>query len=274
MVQGVSFPNTLLTDIIELREVHQVYEGGNKHVLSGFDLLIEDKPGQGQFVVLLGISGSGKSTVLRYLAGLQEPTSGQVLVHGRPRSENGAISMVFQEYSSFPWYSVLRNVELPLEMKGVPKNERRERAMDMIKKVGLLGHEHKYAQSPLLSGGQLQRVAIARSLISNPEIILMDEPFGALDGITRYDMQLLLADLWGSLQSTIIFVTHDIAEAVFLGDDIYVLDPRIGKISFHLPVDLPLSRDLLTKRTPRFIELVGQVEEALLETSRPLEVRQ
>jgi NitT/TauT family transport system ATP-binding protein len=271
MPHAVEFIDTTLPDIIQLKGIRQTYKGVEKPILDGFNLLIEDKPGQGEFVVLLGISGSGKSTVLRYIAGLQEPTNGEVLIHGRPRSENGSISMVFQEYSSFPWYTVLENVALPLRIRGVGKKERYERAMEMILKVGLAGHEHKYAQAPTLSGGQLQRVAIARSLITNPSIILMDEPFGALDDVTRYEMQLLLADLWASLQSTIIFVTHDRTEAVFLGDDVYVLDPRIGKIGTHIPIDLPLSRDLVTKRSPRFMELVGQVTEALMDTARPLE---
>jgi NitT/TauT family transport system ATP-binding protein len=220
--------------------------------------------------VLLGISGSGKSTIFRYLNGLQTPTAGTVLIKGKTVAEYGAVSTVFQDYSSMPWMTVLQNVELPLLFKGVAKKERRERALEMIARVGLKGHEYKYARTPTLSGGQLQRVAIARSLIANPEIILMDEPFGALDGITRFEMQQLLASLWMSSQSTIIFVTHDQQEAVFLGDDIYVLDPRIGKINAHIRVDLPFPRNLLTKRDPRFMQLVTEVDMALMETSLPL----
>lgn len=265
---GILFPNTSLPDIIDFQGVTQTY--GEKVVLNELNLLIEDKPDQGQFVVLMGISGCGKSTLLRYLNRLQKPTSGEVLVFGKPVAESGAISTVFQDYSSFYWYTVLQNVELPLRLQGIPKKERRERALEMIAKVGLKGHEHKFARAPLLSGGQLQRVAIARSLIANPAIILMDEPFGALDGNTRYEMQMLLADLWKTLQSTIIFVTHDFAEAIFLGDDIYVLDPRIGKIGKHIPVNMPMDRSLLTKREPRFAELVLQLEEALIETGHPL----
>ncbi|MEJ0053994.1 MAG: ABC transporter ATP-binding protein [bacterium] len=264
---GVEFVNTDLPDIIELRGVTQRY--GQRTVLDGLNLLIEDKPDQGQFVVLLGISGSGKSTIFRYLNGLQTPTSGAVLIKGKPVSEYGAVSTVFQDYSSLPWRTVLQNVELPLVFKSVKKRERRERALEIIARVGLKGHEHKYARTPTLSGGQLQRVAIARSLIANPEIILMDEPFGALDGITRFEMQQLLADLWKTSQSTIVFVTHDQQEAVFLGDDIYVLDPRIGKIGSRIRVDLPLVRDLSTKRDPRFMQLVTEVDMALMETSLP-----
>lgn len=261
----VGFENTHLPDIVELRGVSQSYDGGESWVLRGLNLLIEDKSNQGEFVVIMGISGSGKSHLLRYIAGLQKPTEGQVLVHGTPRDDK-AISMVFQRYSSFPWYTVRENVELPLRIRGVPKAERRERAMEMIEKVGLLGHEKKFAQSPGLSGGQLQRVAIARSLIANPEIVLMDEPFGALDGLTRYQMQQLLCGLWTELESTVIFVTHDMEEAVLLGDDIYILDPRIGQISSHIHVDLPFKRDLDTKSRPEFMRHVMEVERALVET--------
>lgn len=262
----VPFINTDLPDIIEFRGVSQVY--GKKVVLSGLNLLIEDIPNQGQFVVLVGKSGCGKSTLLRYLNRLQTPTAGEVLVRGKPLEEAGAISTVFQDYSSFPWYTVLQNVELPLRLQGVSRKERRLRAMDMIAKVGLSGHEQKYARAPLLSGGQLQRVAIARSLITNPDIILMDEPFGALDGITRYEMQMLLIELWKTSQSTIVFVTHDYQEAIFLGDDVYVLDPRTGKIGTHIHVDLPFDRSMATKHEPRFAQLVLQLEEALLETAQ------
>lgn len=260
----VTFTNTELPDIIEFKGVTQKY--GPKVVLNELNLLIEDIPGQGQFIVLVGESGCGKSTLLRYLNRLQTPTSGQVLVRGKPIDEAGAISTVFQDYSSFPWFTVLENVELPLRLKGVPRKERRAQAMDMIAKVGLSGHEHKYARAPQLSGGQLQRVAIARSLITNPDIVLMDEPFGALDGITRYEMQMLLLSLWKTSQSTIVFITHDYQEAIFLGDDVYVIDPRTGKIGTHIHVDLPFDRSVATKREPRFAQLVMQLEEALLET--------
>lgn len=267
-MEEVTFINTELPDIIEFRGVSQRY--GDKVVLDELNLLIENKPNQGQFVVLVGISGCGKSTLLRYLNRLQEPTSGQVLVHGKPVEECGAISTVFQDYSSFYWMTVLENVEFPLLIRNVPPRERRERALAMIAKVGLSGHEYKYARAPLLSGGQLQRVAIARSLITNPEIILMDEPYGALDCITRYEMQMLLLSLWKETQSTVIFITHDYQEAIFLGDDVYVLAPGVGKIVKHIPVDLPPERTLQAKRNPRFAELVRELEEALFATTHPV----
>lgn len=257
------FINTPAPDIIELRNISQSYDDGKTHVLQNFNLLIEDKPNQGQFVVLLGLSGCGKSTVLRYIAGLQQPTSGEVLIDGRPRQATDHVGMVFQKYSSFPWLSVLDNVALGLAYQHIKPAERRSRALDMIEKVGLKGHEHKYAQYPSLSGGQLQRVAIARSLLANPRILLMDEPFGALDISTRLRMQDMLIRIWGEVHPTIVFVTHDIAEAVYLGDDIYVMRANPGYITHHLPVKLPMQRDRTIKRDPLFVQMVNQVEDVL-----------
>lgn len=264
---GVTFTDSGLPNVVELRNVSQTYDGGKSWILERCNFLIEDKPDQGQFVVILGLSGCGKSTLLRYIAGLQEPTSGEVLIHGKPRTKDDVISKVFQQYSSFEFRNVIDNVALPLELKGVRRKEREERAMEMIRKVGLDGHEHKWAQHGLLSGGQLQRVAIARSLISNPGIILMDEPFGALDGVTRYQMQMLLAGLWLEMQSTVVFVTHDIHEAVFLGDDIYIMSPAHGCIVDHIGVDLPLQREKSITHTPRFLALVAAVDDALQRTA-------
>ena len=162
-----------------------------------------------------------------------------------------------------PWMTALENVMLPLRVKGVPKREAHDQAMEMMKAIGLDGHEHKYAQEPLLSGGQLQRVAIARSLIAAPNIILMDEPFVALDLHTRLDMQLLIADIYERLRPTIIFVTHDISEAVFLADDIYIMRTNPGQIVDHIVVDLGLHRDRATKRHPHFLELAYLVEDTI-----------
>jgi len=210
-------------NIIELRGISQSYDGGQNWIMQDLDFLVEDKPDQGQFVVILGMSGSGKSTLLRYIAGLQKPTKGNVLINGKTVDESQRVSMVFQQYSSLPWKTVLQNVSLALEFQGMGKKEREAKAMELIKLVGLEGHEHKFAQYPTLSGGQLQRVAIARSLLANPKILLMDEPFGALDVKTRLNMQDLLTKIWRKFQSTIIFVTHDISEAVYLAEDIYIL---------------------------------------------------
>ncbi len=259
--------DTGLNDIIRLESIGQSYDGGQSWIIKDLDFIVEDKPDQGQFVVILGMSGSGKSTLLRYIAGLQEPTQGRVLIHGRERTESDRVSMVFQQYSSLPWMTVLDNVGLALRYQGVTKAERDERAMEMLKLVGLEGHENKFAQYPTLSGGQLQRIAIARSLLANPKILVMDEPFGALDIKTRLQMQDLLISLWHQFQSTILFVTHDISEAVYLGDDIYILKSQPSKFVKHIKVNLPFERNKMTKRTTEYTQMVHQVEDAMMEVS-------
>lgn len=259
--------NVVLDNIIELRGISQSYDGGKNWIMDGLDFIIEDKPNQGQFSVILGMSGSGKSTLLRYIAGLQKPTKGEIIVNGKPVSPDNRVSMVFQQYSSLPWMTVLDNVGLALRFKGMKKKDRDEKAMELIKLVGLEGHEHKYAQYPSLSGGQLQRVAIARSLLANSKILLMDEPFGALDIRTRLQMQDLLIGLWEKFQSTIVFVTHDISEAVYLADDIYILKAQPSKIVEHIDIDLPLQRSREVKRDPRYTELVHHVEDRMLHVS-------
>lgn len=256
-----------LDNIIELKNIGQTYDGGGNWIIKDFNLIIEDKPAQGQFIVILGMSGSGKSTILRYIAGLQQPSEGQVLIKGKPVDDKTHVSMVFQQYSSMPWMTVLDNVGLALRYQGVNKKDRDERAMEMIKLVGLEGHEKKYAMYPTLSGGQLQRVAIARSMLSNPEILLMDEPFGALDVKTRIQMQELLLQLWEKFHSTVIFVTHDISEAVYLGDDIYIMKYAPSRIVEHIHVDLPLIRTRETKRDAHYTQLVHHVEDLMMKVS-------
>ncbi|MCI5059001.1 MAG: ABC transporter ATP-binding protein [Flavobacteriales bacterium] len=264
----VEFQDTSAQEnIIELRGIDQSYDGGKSYIIKGLDLLIEDKPMQGQFVVIMGMSGCGKSTLLRYIAGLQKPTNGEVFIKGKPITSDTRVSMVFQRYSSLPWMSVLDNVGLALRYQGVSKKERDERSMEMIKLVGLEGHEKKYAQYPNLSGGQLQRVAIARSLIANPEILLMDEPFGALDIKTRLQMQDLLIEIWEKFKPTVVFVTHDIQEAVYLGDDIYIMDYAPSKIKEHVYVDLPFNRSRLIKRETKFLQIENQVEDLMMQIS-------
>ncbi|MEM9259028.1 MAG: ATP-binding cassette domain-containing protein, partial [Bacteroidota bacterium] len=152
------FSDSGLENIIELRNIDQSYDEGKSYIIKGLEFLVEDKPAQGQFVVILGASGAGKSTVLRYIAGLQRPTNGTVLIKGKPVGEAQRVGMVFQQYSSLPWLNVLENVALPLQYQGVAKSERLDRAEEMVQLVGLAGHEKKYAQYPTLSGGQLQRV--------------------------------------------------------------------------------------------------------------------
>lgn len=261
--QPIKMINTELPDILELRGVKQVY-GDKPPVLEDLNLLIEDKPNQGQFVVLLGPSGCGKSTLLRYIAQLQKPTAGEVLMYGRPITQADRVGMVFQQYSSFPWLTVLENVALGLKYRGISTKERKEKAMDMIVKVGLEGHENKFAQYPTLSGGQLQRVAIARSLLYDSKVLLMDEPFGALDIETRSQMQDLLAKIWTDISPTIIFVTHDISEAVYLGDDIYVMGRNPGNIIGKFASPLPLVRNRDMKRQHGFVMRVNEIEDFMV----------
>lgn len=254
-------------NIIELRNISQSYDNGQSWIIQDLEFMIQDKPDQGQFVVVLGMSGCGKSTLLRYIAGLQQPTKGEVLIEQKPISKDRRVSMVFQQYSSLPWMTVLDNIALALRYQGISKKDRNEQAMELVKLVGLEGHEQKFAQYPTLSGGQLQRVAIARSLLANPSILLMDEPFGALDIRTRINMQELLSDIWHKFQSTIIFVTHDIAEAVYLADDIYIMKSAPSKFVEHVDIDLPIVRDPSIKRDPRYTELVHIVEDTMMKVA-------
>jgi NitT/TauT family transport system ATP-binding protein len=261
--------------IIELKEVAQWYiddKGRKTVVIEHFNLMVENVPKKGQFICLLGPSGCGKSTVLRYIAGLQRPSEGQVLLYGKPRREEDHVGMVFQQYSSFPWLTVLDNVTLALEIKGVPRKERKEQAMSYIQACDLEKHADKYAQYPILSGGQLQRVAIARSLVSNPNLLLMDEPFGALDVNTRLRMQEMLMTIWERLwhintATTIVFVTHDIPEAVYLGTDIYIMQANPGRIVHHIAIDLPFDKTRQVKRDPRFVQYVYGIEDKMMALS-------
>lgn len=261
-----------LPAVLELRNIHQTYfdekNGKDFVVFDNFNLAIEDYERLGQFVVIMGKSGCGKSTLLRYWTGLQKPTSGEVLVGGKPIGERESIPMVFQQYSSLEWFTVLENVALPLTLKGVSKKEAHQKAMEMIKVVGLEGHENKYAKAPQLSGGQLQRVAIARSLVANPSMILLDEPFGALDGFTRAKMQFFLLELFqksevADLNPTVILVTHDPREAVLLGNDIYIMEANPGRLIKHLKPELPDQRDRSIRKNSRFVEIVSYVEDVM-----------
>lgn len=207
----------------------------------------------------------GKSTVLRYIAGLQKPTKGEILIHDKPQTKDTCVSMVFQQYSSLPWLSVLDNVALGLKFAGMKKKKRNEKAEEMIELVGLAGHEKKFAKYPILSGGQLQRIAIARSLLANLEIILFDEPFGALDIHTRSNMQQMVADIWSRINNlTVVFVTHDIPEAVFLGDEIWLMSANPGQIVNRIKVPFPLERPKELKRTREFTDLVNDIEDKMI----------
>jgi NitT/TauT family transport system ATP-binding protein len=250
-------------DIINLVNINQVYAEHNPPniVFKDFDLDIKDIKDQGQFITLMGKSGCGKSTLLRYISGLQEPTSGEVYIYGKKRTNKDRIPMVFQQYTSFEWKTVLQNVALPLILKGVNKDEANDKAMEMIKTVGLGGHENKWAKYPILSGGQLQRVAIARNLVVNPQILLMDEPFGALDTVTRKQIQLFLRSIFenAKIDPTVVFVTHSESEAVFLSSDIFILDSGPATIRHQIKVDLPQIRDDSVRYSTEFTDYVNKL---------------
>jgi NitT/TauT family transport system ATP-binding protein len=233
--------------------------------LSGIDLTISD----GEFVSLIGRSGCGKTTLLRMLAGLIGPTTGEVLVEGRPlwrggRADSAVVSqlgVVFQEANLFPWYSVADNISLPLRMRGVGKRERLDRAHELAELVGLTGFERSYPRE--LSGGMRQRVAIARALSIRPKLLLMDEPFGALDALTRERMNLELQRIALATEATVVFVTHDITEAVFLGDRVVHLTPRPGRIRQIKTVDFARPRSIDLETEPEFGAVVRELRHAL-----------
>jgi NitT/TauT family transport system ATP-binding protein len=208
----------------------------------------------GEFRVLLGPSGCGKSTILRLIAGLDFPTSGEVLVNGMPVHGPGRDrGMVFQKYTSFPWLTVAENIAYGMKINGVSKDEQRDTVAKLVEAVGLKGFERAYPGT--LSGGMQQRVAIARTLAVRPDIILMDEPFGALDAQTRSDMQELLLHIWDESASTILFVTHDVEEAIYLADHLFILSSRPGTIVEDLPVPFCRPRSPEMRQTPEFQEL-------------------
>jgi NitT/TauT family transport system ATP-binding protein len=210
-----------------------------------------------EFVCVLGPSGSGKSTLLRILAGLLEPSCGSFsFTGGRPK-----IGMVFQQSNLMPWRTTLDNITLPLELEGVPHADRRERAQKMIDLVGLQGFESSWPRD--LSGGMAQRVAIARALVHDPDILLLDEPFGSLDALTRERMWTELARIWQLRQKTVLMVTHSISEALFLADRVLVLTQRPGRIKLDLKVDLPRPRLDEMRYTSHFGELARQLKEAI-----------
>jgi NitT/TauT family transport system ATP-binding protein len=217
-------------------------------------------------VSLLGPSGCGKSTLLRLVADLIEPSEGRITIKGKsPRQArlDREYGIVFQSPVLYDWRSVLRNVQLPLEVMQVAPAERDTRAREMLALVGLKDFERHYPWQ--LSGGMQQRVSIARALSFKPSILLMDEPFGALDELTRERMNTELLNIWSKTDTTVIFVTHSIAEAVFLSSRVVVMSPRPGRIEKIVSIDLPRPRNFETREQPRFFELVTQVREGLRE---------
>lgn len=212
---------------------------------------VYDKPDAGEVIVFLGPSGCGKSTILKAVAGLLAPTEGAVLVDGKVVDDVGRDrGMVFQAYTSFGWLTVRQNVEYGLKLQGVGKSERRKVSDKILQSVGLAEFAGRYPKD--LSGGMKQRVAIARTLVNNPRVVLMDEPFGALDPQTRWGMQSLLLDVSRAENNTILFVTHDVSEAVYLADTIYVLSSRPARILHQVDVPAFPVRDIALKSAPEF----------------------
>jgi NitT/TauT family transport system ATP-binding protein len=251
--------------VVQFKQVTKRFRQGGEWstAIENVSFVVEDIPDAGEFITILGPSGCGKSTVLRLIAGLQPqfpPTTGEVLVFGQPVAGPGSDrGMVFQDYSSYPNRTVQGNVEFGLELQGKTRKERHDLARTWIEKVGLAGHEKKYPHE--LSGGMRQRVAIARTLAVRPRIILMDEPFGALDPETRYSMQELLVCLWRELAATVFFVTHSISEAAYLGDRVYIMKSCPGRLAEEIKLPRPAESPIAVETRSDFREVVALLKE-------------
>ncbi len=214
------------------------------------------------FITVLGPSGCGKSTLLRLIAGLETPSGGEILLDGQRIDGPGADrGVVFQSYTLFPWLSVRQNICFGLREKGMPLSQQREISEHFVAQVGLRGFESHFPKQ--LSGGMQQRVAIARALANDPKILLLDEPFGALDNQTRVLMQELLLGIWESARKTVLFVTHDIDEAIFMANRVVVFSARPGRIKADVPVDLPNPRHYTIKTSPEFMALKARLTEEI-----------
>ena len=245
---------------IRAEHIDKVYKTGNKSVEAIEDVSIDIQ--DNDFVCIVGPSGCGKSTLLRMLAGLDFPSAGNIIVNDRkvtgPGPDRG---MVFQTYTLFPWMNVEDNIKFGLKIKKLPKAEQQEIADRYLKIIGLEKFAQSYSKE--LSGGMKQRVAIARALANQPEVLLMDEPFGALDPHTKSMMQLLMREIWVKEHPTVVFITHDIDEAVFLADKIYVMSARPGKMIKRVNVYLPHKRTLDLKDSPEFIKIRKGINDLL-----------
>lgn len=252
--------------VVSIQNLNKIFgEGSNNqvHALKDISLVIEAN----EFVSLIGPSGCGKSTLLRTIGDLITPTSGQVAVNGKPAHQarlDRDYGMVFQAATLYEWRTVAKNVQLPLELMKYPKAKRQERMKEMLALVELSEFHQHYPWQ--LSGGMQQRVAIARALAFEPSILLMDEPFGALDEMTRERLNLELLNIWEKTRTTVIFVTHSITEAVFLSTRVIVMSARPGRIKRDIKIDLPQPRATDTRENVRFFELETQVREALRES--------
>jgi len=251
---------TAVHPILSARELSVWFPNGNGG-LQALDRVSFDMAAQ-EFLAVVGPSGSGKTTLLRLLAGLMRPTQGEVQLEGetvrQPRRRTG---FVFQQANLMPWRTVMANVELPLELEGLPASSVRARAEGMLALVGLQGFSD--ALPRYLSGGMAQRVALARALVHDPDLLLLDEPFGSLDALTRERMATELMRIWEARQVTVVLVTHSIPEAVMLADRVLVLSSRPGRVVLDLPIRLPRPRELSVAHTAEFGELARQVRLAI-----------
>ena len=256
--------------MLEIIALSKTYGGDavGEHVTHVLDAVSFDVA-RNQFVCLLGASGCGKTTLLRIVAGLTVPDGGEIQLEGRHVSGPGQDrSLVFQNYGLLPWRSVMGNVEFGLEMRGVRKAERRAISQKYIDRVGLTGYERHYPHQ--ISGGMQQRTALARAFSKDPKVLLMDEPFAAVDAQTREMLQDELLKIWNSMQTTVLFVTHSIEEAIYLGDRVLVMGARPGRIKADIATGLPRPRDEAAKSSPRFDELRRLVRDKLRHDETPV----
>jgi len=245
---------------VSIRNVTKTFPQGNVTALQDIDLDLRP----GEFVSLIGPSGCGKSTLLRVIGDLIQPTSGTVTVNGKPARQariDRDYGIVFQDAVLFDWRTVSKNISLPLEMLGWDREKRKARVAEMLDLVELKGFGDHFPWQ--LSGGMQQRASIARAFAFEPALLLMDEPFGALDEMTRERLNLELLSIWQRLRSTVVFVTHSISEAVFLSSRVVVMSPRPGRIAGIVDIDLPDTRSVETREDPRFFALVTEVRELL-----------
>lgn len=242
---------------IEIDRVSHVYAGpeGGVPALDNVSMTV----GAGRFVVIVGPSGCGKTSLLMMMAGLRDHTEGQINVHGAPipKPDPERVGVIFQEASLFPWLTTLDNIEFPLSLRGMSHTERRRRSEPMLSLVGLTGFGERYPHE--LSGGMKQRVSIARGLVQDPPVLLMDEPFAALDEQTRMTMGHELLRIWSTTNKTVVFITHSLTEAVYLADEVLVMSPRPGRIIDHIQIDLPRPRTYEMMATDTFGRLRDRI---------------
>jgi NitT/TauT family transport system ATP-binding protein len=252
-----------MTAALEMSHVRMVYDTASGDLLALDDISFAVQPGE--FVSVLGPSGCGKSTLLALASGLVFPTRGEVRVASRPVDRPVTdIGIVFQTDVLLDWRRALGNVLMQIEMRGMALADYRQKAIDLLRMVGLAGFEEKYPFE--LSGGMRQRVALCRALIHNPPLLLMDEPFGALDALTREQMVLLLHRIWNETRKSVVFVTHDIQEAVFLADRVLVMTPRPGRIAEEIRVDLRRPRTAATREASGFLSIVAHIRALFQQT--------